>query len=118
MNEIYKMAIELVMTLVFGAGVYLMNKYVKPWLKEHNLMIAAEIAVHAAETAFGRYNGEKKLLDALGQLEQKGFDITAAEVIAAVNAAWHKMNTAQIAAGEKTMDDNNDDMDTDPLDIK
>lgn len=77
------------------------NKYVKPWLVSHHLYEAATIAVSAAEAIYGRYNGDQKLEEALEQLRKAGWDVSSASVINAVKAAWQKLNTSQIAAGEK-----------------
>lgn len=103
MNDIIRIVLEAAITIVIALSVFAFNKYMKPWLVENNLMGAAEIAVRAAEAMWGRYNGKDKLETALAQLSHKGFDITAQEVLAAVNAAWQKLNSQQIASGEKTL---------------
>ena len=96
-----KIILEAVITLAVCLAWYAWQKYVKPWLTQHRLAEAAEIAVDAAEAIFGRYHGEEKLQEALEQLEAAGFDITAEDVLNAVKAAWQRLNTSQIAAGEK-----------------
>lgn len=103
MNEIIRIVLEAAITIVIALSVFAFNKYMKPWLIENNLIGAAEIAVRAAEAMWGRYNGKQKLATALEQLANKGFDITADWVIAAVNAAWQKLNSEQIASGQKEL---------------
>ena len=57
-----------------------------PWLKQHNLLEAATVAVEYAEAVVGRYNGEEKWQLALALLESKGWDIHSNEVIEALKA--------------------------------
>ena len=57
-----------------------------PWLKQHNLLEAATVAVEYAEAVVGRYNGEEKWQLALTLLESKGWDIHSNEVIEALKA--------------------------------
>ena len=52
-----KYILEAVITLVVCLGWYAWQKYVKPWLEQHRLVEAAEVAVDAAEAIFGRYHG-------------------------------------------------------------
>lgn len=92
---------EATIVIIMTVSICLFNKYIRPWLEQNNLMHAAQIAVAAAEAMYGRYNGKEKLNEALAQLRNKGFDIDADDVIHAVQAAWQKLNTSQIAAGEK-----------------
>lgn len=80
-------------------------KYAVPWLKKHNLMQAAEIAVNAAEAIYGRYNGEKKLDAAIEMLKKQGFDVDNMEVIHALKAAWEQLNLAMFEAGVKQPED-------------
>ena len=77
--------------------------YIQPWLIDHHLTEAAEIAVRAVEAIYGRYNGEEKLQAALKRLEDSGFDIDAQGVLDAVKAAWQKLNSEMIANGEKAI---------------
>lgn len=100
-SEMLKIIIEAIATVVISIGMYLFNRYAKPWLKTNNLEAAAMVAVNAAEAMYGRYNGEQKLKAALQKLKDRGFNIDAQEVLDAVHNAWRKMNTQQIAAGEK-----------------
>ena len=100
MNTIF---MEALMTLLSCFALYAWQKYVKPWLVQHRLLEAAQVAVEAAEAIYGRYHGEDKLQKALDQLAELGFDISAAEVVNAVRAAWKRLNTEQIASGEKTV---------------
>ena len=76
-------------------------KYAVPWLKKHNLMQAAEIAVNAAEAIYGRYNGERKLNAAIEMLKHQGFAVDNTEVIHALKAAWEQLNIAMFEAGIK-----------------
>lgn len=76
-------------------------KYAVPWMKKHNLMQAAEIAVNAAEAIYGRYNGDKKLNAAIDMLKQQGFAVDNIEVIHALKAAWEQLNLNMMLAGAK-----------------
>lgn len=96
-----KILMEVVITIAVALVWYAWVKYVKPWIETNHLMAAAEIAVSAAEAMYGRYHGEQKLKEALNQLKDSGWDIEADDVLNAVRAAWQRMNTSQIAAGEK-----------------
>ena len=82
---------------IFGCAIVgLISKYAVPWLKEHNLVQCAQVAVMAAEAIYGRYNGGEKLKKALETLKNKGWDISSAEVIDAVNAAWKQLDLEMI----------------------
>ena len=96
-----KIIMEIIITVAVAAVWYAWYRYIKPWLETNHLMEAATIAVSAAEALYGRYHGAEKLEAALAQLKEAGWDITSDEVLNAVRAAWQKMNTSQIAAGEK-----------------
>lgn len=96
--------IEAIIAIAGTALVAVCVKYVVPWLKENHLLIAAQIAVEAAEAAYGRYNGEAKWKAALEAQKAKGFKIDSESVIAAVKAAWKQLDLKQIAAGEKTIE--------------
>ena len=87
---------------------YVWHTYVTPWLLENHLMEAATIAVQSAEALFGRYHGAEKLKAALDQLDEHGWDINSDTVLAAVRAAWVRLNLAQIDAGVKTAAHNED----------
>ena len=73
-----------------------------PWLKTHNLVALAEVAVKYAEAELGRYAGEEKWKLAIALMQAKGFDVSSEEVIAALKAAWESLDLAQIAAGIKS----------------
>lgn len=75
---------------------------VVPWLKTHNLVAQAEMAVKYAEAELGRYAGEEKWKLAIALMKAKGFDVDSDEVIAALKAAWETLDLQQIAAGVKT----------------
>lgn len=75
---------------------------VVPWLKTHNLVSLAEMAVKYAEAELGRYAGEEKWKLAIALMKAKGFDVDSEEVIAALKAAWETLDLQQIAAGVKT----------------
>ena len=104
-----KIIMEIVITVAVAAVWYAWHRYIKPWLETNHLMEAATIAVSAAEALYGRYHGAEKLEVALAQLKEAGWDITRDDVLNAVRAAWQKMNTSQIAAGEKEAKDERDD---------
>lgn len=72
-----------------------------PWLKTHNLVAIAEMAVKYAEAELGRYAGEEKWKLAISLLEAKGLDVNDLEVIAALKAAWETLDLQQITAGVK-----------------
>ena len=71
-----------------------------PWLKQRNLLTAAQVAVEYAEGVVGRFNGEQKLQIALSIMESKGW-VKSDEVLQAVKAKWVELNLQQIAAGVK-----------------
>lgn len=72
-----------------------------PWLKTHNLIAVADMAVKYAEAELGRYTGEEKWKMAITLMQAKGFDVNSDEVIAALKAAWETLNLQQITAGIK-----------------
>ena len=72
-----------------------------PWLRQHQLLEAAKVAVEYAEAIVGRCNGEEKLQLALTVMESKGW-IKSDEVLQAIKAKWQELNLAQIAAGIKS----------------
>jgi len=73
-----------------------------PWLKTHNLVTVAELAVKYAEAELGRYTGTEKWKLAIALMQAKGFDVDSDEVIAALKAAWETLDLDQIEAGIKT----------------
>ena len=95
------MAIDL--TAVVSAVVALLGaltaRYLLPWLqarttaqqREH-LLAWAEIAVSAAQQLYHQSNGERRLLHALGVLEEQGFDVDGEQVRATVEAAVLKLH--------------------------
>ena len=93
--------LEAIIAIAGTAFVCIVVKYVVPWLKENHLLVAAQIAVEAAEAAYGRYNGEEKWKTALESQAEKGFKVDSDRVVAAVKAAWKQLDLKQIAAGEK-----------------
>lgn len=72
-----------------------------PWLKTHNLVTVAELAVKYAEAELGRYTGTEKWKLAIALMQAKGFDVNSDEVIAALKAAWETLDLEQIEAGMK-----------------
>ena len=78
-------------------------KYVRPWLEKRDLTDAAEIVVDAVEALLGRYCGEEKWRLALEKMEARGFNIDNEVVLDALRAAWHQLDLAMIAAGEKNV---------------
>ncbi|NCC36316.1 MAG: hypothetical protein EOM24_30540 [Chloroflexia bacterium] len=71
-----------------------------PWLKQRNLLTAAQVAVEYAEGVVGRFNGEEKLQLALTILESRGW-VKSDEVLQALKAKWVELDLQQIAAGVK-----------------
>lgn len=71
-----------------------------PWLKQRNLLTAAQVAVEYAEGVVGRFNGEEKLQLALTIMESRGW-IKSDEVLQALKAKWVELDLQQIAAGVK-----------------
>ncbi len=71
-----------------------------PWLKQRNLLTAAQVAVEYAEGVVGRFNGEEKLQLALTIMESRGW-VKSDEVLQAVKAKWVELDLQQIAAGVK-----------------
>lgn len=80
-------------------------KYVVPWLKENQLMAAAQVAVEAAEAIYGRYNGEEKWKTAMQSMIDRGFNVDSNRVYEALKAAWKKLDLQQLASGEKVAED-------------
>lgn len=75
-----------------------------PWLKNHNLVTVAELAVKYAEAELGRYTGTEKWKLAIALMQAKGFDVDSDEVIAALKAAWETLDLEQIKAGLKNIE--------------
>jgi hypothetical protein len=75
---------------------------VVPWLKTHNLIALAEMAVKYAEAQLGRYTGPEKWALALSLMKAKGYNINSEEVLAALKAAWETLDLQQITAGVKS----------------
>ena len=71
-----------------------------PWLKQHNLLDAAKVAVEYAEAVVGRFNGEEKLQLALTIMESRGW-IKSDEGLQALKAKWLELELAQVLAGVK-----------------
>ena len=71
-----------------------------PWLKQRNLLAAAQVAVEYAEGVVGRFNGEEKLQLALTIMESRGW-VKSDEVLQALKAKWVELDLQQIAAGVK-----------------
>ncbi|MEA4928522.1 MAG: hypothetical protein VB104_07575 [Candidatus Limiplasma sp.] len=94
---------------IAAVGAWALKKYVYPWfltaavpwLKTHNLVVLAEMAVKYAEAELGRYTGEEKWKLAIALMQAKGFDVDSEEVIAALKAAWETLDLQQISAGVK-----------------
>ena len=103
MNYINLTPIALSLIALAGA---IATRYLVPWLREKlgqertaRLMYCAGIAVHAAEQMFSqRGTGTEKLNYALKYLRDRGFDLSADELRAAVEAAVHEMSSAVDAA--------------------
>ena len=109
MNEIMNIIdwtpiLEAIIAILGTVLTFAVVKYAVPWLKENHLLIAAQIAVEAAEAAFGRYNGKQKWEAALNELKEKGFNVDSQRVISALSSAWKQLDLAQIASGEKVLD--------------
>ncbi len=97
------------LTVLGGIATWAAKRYVipwvqevaAPWLKQHQLLEAAKVAVEYAEAVVGRFNGEEKLKLALTVLESKGWNVKSEEVLQAVKAKWQELDLAQVAAGVK-----------------
>lgn len=92
---------DVLIAVMAAIGVYVWRKWVRPWLEAKELMGAAEIVVNAAEALIGRGNGAAKWELAVEKMEEYGFKVDVEAVLDALRAAWRKLNTEQLAAGEK-----------------
>ena len=108
-TQIVIWTIGVVATLLSAGLAFVFTKYIMPWLKniaipwleQKKLLKAAETAVELAEAVFGRFNGEDKWELALHRLDEQGYDIDSSDVLAAIQAAWTKLDISQYAAGIK-----------------
>ena len=66
-----------------------------PWLKQHNLLEAAKVAVEYAEGAVGRFSGEEKLRLALTIMESRGW-IKSDEVLQALKATCLEIMSSRV----------------------
>lgn len=93
---------DILIAAILAVGGYVWRKWLRPWLEERKLMDEAAIVVNAAEALIGRGYGTEKWEHALEWMNRRGFDVDAEKVEEALRAAWRKMNTEQLMAGEKT----------------
>lgn len=101
-TPVIERGIALIAALVLIMVTYVWRRYIRPWLKRHDLMDAAEIVVTAVEALIGRGNGEQKWALALEKMQQDyGFDINDAAVLDALRKAWKELDLSQLLAGEK-----------------
>ncbi len=109
-GELITQVILWVIGVLAAAGAWALKRYVYPWfimavvpwLKTHNLIAVAEIAVKYAEAELGRYTGAEKWKLATALMRAKGFDINDEAVTAALKAAWETLDLQQITAGIKS----------------
>ena len=92
---------DVLIAVALAVGGYVWRKWVRPWLEARELMEEAEIVVNAAEALIGRGNGAEKWAMAVERMREYGFDVDVDAVLDALRAAWRKLNTEQLAAGEK-----------------
>ena len=106
MNE-FIMTLDWTKIIISALGIFvaicagLITKYILPWLKEKNLVAAAQVAVNAAEAVIGRYNGTEKLQYALDVMKERGYNIESNAVINAIKAAWKELDLYMLASGIK-----------------
>lgn len=93
---------DILIAAILTVGGYVWRKWLQPWLEERKLMDEAAIVVNAAEALMGRGYGTEKWELALEWMNRRGFNVDAEKVEEALRAAWRKMNTEQLMAGEKT----------------
>lgn len=92
---------DVIIAVVLAAGGYVWRKWIHPWLERKQLADEAEIVVNAVEALMGRGNGAEKWKLAVDKIQQYGFDVNFDIVMDALRAAWRKLNTEQVQAGEK-----------------
>lgn len=104
-TQIVAVVIVLIGTTLGAVLLWLANKFVMPWVKTSALGKYADEAVRFVEALLGRGGGEEKLkqtsawvVEMLGKIHVQ---VNAAEIEAAILAAWQRMNLEQIAAGVK-----------------
>lgn len=105
-TPIFVAAIGLIGSVATALASFVFFKWVKPWLERmgfnpEQLRTLAGIFVDAAEAAYGRGQGDKKLQQVFEWLGGYGFDVDTVVVKAAIKAAWKDLDLRQIAAGEK-----------------
>lgn len=83
---------------IIGLATALITAYVVPWLRQHNLEQYAKVAVYAAEKLIGPKMGPDKLKKALEFMQLRGYNIDAAKVQAAIEAAVQQLSLEQAAA--------------------
>lgn len=105
-TPIFVAAIGLISSVATALAGYVFVKWVKPFLERlgfnpEQLRTLAGIFVDAAEAAYGRGQGDRKLQQVLEWLGGYGFNVDTVVVKAAIKAAWKDLDLRQIAAGEK-----------------
>lgn len=92
---------DVIIAVVLAVGGYVWRKWLHPWLERKQLVYEAEIVVNAVEALMGRGNGAEKWKLAVEKIQQYGFNVDFDIVTDALRAAWRKLNTEQVQAGEK-----------------
>lgn len=92
---------DVLIAVVLAVAGFVWRKWVRPWLMSKQLMDEAEIVVNAVEALIGRGNGAEKWAKAVEKMNAYGFNVDADIVLDALRAAWRKLNTEQLQAGEK-----------------
>lgn len=92
---------DVLIAVVLAVAGFVWRKWVRPWLMSKQLMDEAGIVVNAVEALIGRGNGAEKWAKAVEKMNAYGFNVDADIVLDALRAAWRKLNTEQLQAGEK-----------------
>jgi len=92
---------DVLIAMVAAVCGFLWRKWLRPWLEKKDLMDEAAIVVNAVEALIGRGKGSEKWELAVAKMKEYGFNVDAAAVLDALRVAWRKMNSDQIANGEK-----------------
>lgn len=108
LTEIIVLLLGVVVSVCAGMITY----QLVPWLKDKKLYEAALVAVEAAESLYGRYQGRDKFKYALDALKDKGYNIDSSRVVDAVEAAWKSLDSAMRASGEKENDEHDEEEET------
>lgn len=90
---------EAAITIIFA----ILTRYLVPWIRdklddqqEQRLLTAVDVAVYAAEKAYGSGEGQKKLQYAQKYLESQGYDLDPFELCIMIDAAIKHMEQLEI----------------------